>query len=398
MNEYRVNDVDLQGFLHSFTDGDGKLPSDFEQLKTEGHYLIHGDEKRRFCLKEKEIYLKDTMENLLAKSICFFSDMPISYAVHVKVSGRADITILNNKRIAMEIKEKQVKGKSIIVKYWDGTVDRGPLKTEKYIKGPFGEKVNTIYYPSVADSLLRLSRKVYSLSYEAENECSLSAAVREIHKKRENTLAVKPPDFLRAWMEDIKLLPAIRKTGYLQGIPDESRISQLKELIGKEGYMRITPELAAKAEKFRLPRYTLQKDGTIGYAQDVQPRDKSSLFLMGKQWAKMLDVLVNEKPVYCSKELLVAMKTEAKHEASNAKKETDKTAFASILRKLTCFLEAIEKHNLSHLLKENAVEKTLPDFLSEDEKEKLDKMYRFPAKEHSIVADRSIRYPDAVAR
>lgn len=398
MNEYRVNDVDLQGFLHSFTDGDGKLPSDFEQLKTEGHYLIHGDEKRRFCLKEKEIYLKDTMENLLAKSICFFSDMPISYAVHVKASGRADITILDNKRLTMEIKEKQVKGKSIIVEYWDGTVDRGPLKTEKYIKGPFGEKVNTIYYPSVADSILQLSRKVYSLSYEAENERSLSAAVREIHKMRENTLAVKPPDFLRAWMEDIKLLPAIRQLGYLQGMPDESRISSLKELMKKEKFIRITPELVAQAQKFRLPRYTLQKDGTIGYAYDIQQGKKDQLFLMKEDWLKLLDILVNEKPVYCSKELLIAMKTEAKYEASNAKKQTDKTTFASIVRKLTCFLEAIESHNLSHLLKENEIKRELPAFLSVDEKEKLDKMYRFPAKEHSIVADRSIRYPDAVAR
>ena len=398
MDEYRVNDVDLQEFLHSFTDGDGKLPSDFEQLKTEGHYLIHGDAERRFCLKKREIYLKDTMENLLAKSICFFSDMPVSYAVHVKASGRADIAVLDNRKLSVEIKEKQVKGKSITVKYWDGTVDRGPLKTEKYIKGPFGEKVNTIYYPSVADSLLQLSRKVYSLSYEAENERSLSAAVREIHKKRENTFTVKPPDFLRAWMEDIKFLSAIRQTGYLQGMPDESRISQLKELMKKEGYIRITPELAAQAEKFRLPRYTLQKDGTIGYAQDVQPGDKTSLFLMKEDWLKMLNILVNERTVYCSKELLVAMKTEAKYEASKAKKETDKTAFASIVRKLTCFLEAVENHNLSHLLKENAVKRELPDFLSVDEKERLDKMYRFPAKEHSIVADRSIRYPDAVAR
>ena len=250
----------------------------------------------------------------------------------------------------------------------------------------------------MADSLLRLSRKVYSLSYEAENERLLSAAVREIHKKRENTLAVKPPDFLQAWMEDIKLLPAIHRSRYQQGMPDESRISQFKELMGKEGYIRITPELAAQAEKFRLPRYTLQKDGTIGYAYDIQQGKKDQLFLMKEDWLKLLDILVNEKPVYCSKELLVSMKSEAKYEISRVKKETDKTAFVSIVRKLTCFLEAMESHNLSYLLKENAVEKTLPDFLSADEKEKLDKMYRFPAKEHSIVADRSIRYPDAVAR
>lgn len=58
MEEYRMNDVELSVFLHSFRGGDGKLPSDFEQLKTEGHYLIHWDSERAFCLKEREIYLK----------------------------------------------------------------------------------------------------------------------------------------------------------------------------------------------------------------------------------------------------------------------------------------------------------------------------------------------------
>ena len=79
------------------------------------------------------------MENLLARSICFFSDMPVSFAAHVKASGRADIEVLDNRRLSMEVKEKQLKGKSITVKYKDGKTDKGPLKTEKYIKGPFGE-------------------------------------------------------------------------------------------------------------------------------------------------------------------------------------------------------------------------------------------------------------------
>ena len=398
MNEYRVNDVDLREFLHSFTDGDGKLPSDFNLLTREGHYLIHGDAERLFCLKEKEIYLKDTMENLLAKSICFFSNMPISYVVHVKASGRADIEVLDNRKLSAEIKEKQVKGKSIAVTYTDGTIDKGPLKTEKYIKGPFGEKVSTVHYACVADSLLDLSREVYSLSYEAENERSLSAEVREIHRKREHNLPVKTKGFFRTAMEDRNLLLAVRQTRYLQGMPDESRISQLKELMRKEGYIRITPELAAQAEKFKLPRYTLQKDGTIGFAHDVQKGDKSSLFLMKKPWVKMLDILVNEKPIYCSKELLVTMKVEAKYEASNAKQERKKVIFASIAKKLTCFLEAVENHNLSHLLKENAVKRELPDFLSADEKEKLTKMYRFPTKEQTMVSDRSAHYQETIAR
>lgn len=397
MTEFRVNDVDLQEFLHSFTDGDGKLPSDFDQLKREGHYLIHGDAERVFCLKEKYIYLKDTMENLLAKSLCYFSNMPISYAVHVKPSGRADITVLDNKRLSIEIKEKQVKGKSITVRYKDGTVDKGALKTERYIKGPFGEKVSTIQYACVADSLLQMSRKVYTLTYEAENERSLSAAVREIHRKRERSLPVKIKRSFRSWMEDIKLLPAIRRTRFLMGMPDEIRISRFREMMKKEGYIKMTPELAAQAKRFRLPRYFLQKDGMVGYAHETKPDKKGILFLMKKDWVKMLDTLMHEKSVQCSRELLTAMKMEARYEASNAKNQRDAVTFSLIAGKLDCFLEAIENNNLSHLLKENAVETTLPDFLSTAEKEKLAGMYRLE-REHSIVADRSAHYLDAAGR
>ena len=398
MNEYRMNDVDLQEFLHSFRDGDGKLPSDFEQLKTEGHYLVHWDLERAFCLKEREIYLKDTMENLLARSICFFSDMPVSFAAHVKASGRADIEVLDNRRLSMEVKEKQLKGKSITVKYKDGKTDKGPLKTEKYIKGPFGEKVNTIHYACVADALLSLRREVYSASYEAANERSLSAAVREIHRKRERTLPVKPPGVLRGVMEDLKLLLAIRQARYLHGLPDEERIARLKEQMEKGGYIRISPEAEAAAKKFRLPRYALQKGGEISYIHDMQPRDKNSLYLMKRDWLKMLDILTNEKPVYCSQELLVAMKMEAKQEASSARTEKEADVFGSITRKLSCFLEAVDRHNLTHILKGQAKEWVLPEFISPDERKKLSSLYRFPEKEVMMVADRKTCYPKAMAR
>ena len=398
MDEYRVDDVDLQVFLHSFRDGDGKLSSDFEQLKTEGHYLIHWDSGRAFCLKEREIYLKDTMENLLAKSICFFSDMPVSFAVYVKASGRADIEVLDNRKLSVGIKEKQVKGKSITVKYKDGTIDKGPLKTEKYIKGPFGEKVNTIHYACVADTLLSLRREVYSASYEAVNERSLSAAVREIHRKRERTLPVKPPGVLRGVMEDLKLLLAIRQTRYLHGLPDEERIARFKEQMKKEGYIRISPELAAEAKKFRLPSYALQKGGKISYIHDVQTKEKNPLYLMKRDWLKMLDILTNEKPVYCTRELLAAMKMEAKQEASGAKSEQDEEVFYSIESKLSCFLEEIDRHNLSHILKGQTKSWTLPEFISPDERRKLFSLYHFPEKEVMMVADRKSRYPEAMAR
>ena len=398
MNEYRMNDVDLQEFLHSFRGGSGKLPSDFDQLKKEGHYLIHWDSERAFCLKEREIYLKDTMENLLARSLCFFSDMPVSFAVHVKASGRADIEVLDNRKLSAEIKEKQVKGKSITVTYTDGTIDKGPLKTEKYIKGPFGEIVNTIHYACVADTLLSLRREVYSASYEAVNERSLSAAVREIHRKRERTLPVKPPGILRGVMEDLKLLLSIRQTGYLHGLPDEERIARFKELMKKEDYIRISPELAAGAKKFRLPRYALQKGGEVSYIHDVQSREKNPLYLMKKDWLKMLDILTNEKPVYCTRELLVAMKMEAKQEASTAKSEKDAEIFYSIDSKLSCFLEEVDRHNLSHILKGQTKAWTLPEFISPEERKELSKLYRFPERKVISVADRSPRYLEAMGR
>ncbi|MBD5462688.1 MAG: hypothetical protein HDR24_06455 [Lachnospiraceae bacterium] len=401
MTEFRVSDVDLQEFLHSFTDGDGKLPSDFEQLKREGHYLIHGDTERSFCLKEREIYLKDTMENLLARSICFFSNMPISYAVHVKASGRADITVLDNKRLSMEIKEKQVKGKSITVRYKDGTSDKGALETEKYIKGPFGEKVSAVHYACVADSLLYLSREIYTLSYAAENERSLSAAVREIRRKREHSLPERAKGFFRSWLEDIKLLPAIRQGSFCHGMPDEDHIVKLKKLMKAEGYIRITPEQAAQAKKFNLPRYFLQNNGMVNYAHDVLSDlwdKKGALLLMKKEWAKMLDILVNEKPVRCPREILVAMKMEAKHEASIAKKEKDKETFAAIADKLGCFLEITDRHNLSHLFTGQGKDWVLPDFISEAEKEKLAVMYRLPERENAIVADWGARYLDTAGR
>ena len=398
MEEYRMNDVELSVFLHSFRGGDGKLPSDFEQLKTEGHYLIHWDSERAFCLKEREIYLKDTMENLLARSVCYFSDMPVSFAVHVKASGRADIEVLDSRKLSMEIKEKQVKGKAITVTYTDGTIDKGPLKTEKYIKGPFGEKVNTIHYTSVADTLLALRREVYSASYEAINERSLSAAVREARRKRERTLPVKPLAFFRPFMEDMRLLLAIRKTGYQHGLPDEERISKLKGQMEQEGYIRISLELAVQAKKFRLPRFTVQRSGNITFACDIQSRDKTSLYLMKKDWAKMLDILINEKPVRCSRELLVAMKQEAKAKASGAKTEKDAEIFYSIDSKLSCFLEEIESHNLLHILKGQTGDRELPEFISPEERKELSKLYHFPERKLMSVADRSPHYLETMGR
>ena len=138
-------------------------------------------------------------------------------------------------------------------------------------------------------------------------------------------------------------------------MPDEERISQMKKYMKRAGYIRITQEQALQAKKFNLPRYFLQNDGMVNYAHDVLSElwgKKGTLLLMKKEWAKMLDILVNERPVQCSRELLAAMKVEAKHEASIAKNEKDKVAFAVIEDKLDCFLELTDRHNLTHLFTE----------------------------------------------
>ena len=258
--------------------------------------------------------------------------------------------------------------------------------------------INTIHYACVADTLLSLRREVYSASYEAVNERSLSAAVREIHRKRERTLPVKPPGILWGVMEDLKLFLSIRQTGYLHGLPDEERIFKFKEQMKQEGYIRISPELAAGAKKFRLPRYALQKGGEVSYIHNIQSREKNPLYLMKKDWLKMLDILANEKPVYCTRELLVAMKMEAKQEASTAKTEKDAEIFYSIDSKLSCFLEEIERNNLTHILKGQAKAWTLPEFISPDERKVLSRLYHFPDREVMVVAERNFHYPESMAR
>ena len=119
---------------------------------------------------------------------------------------------------------------------------------------------------------------------------------------------------------------------------------------------------------------------------------------MKRDWLRMLDILTNEKPVYCSRELLVAMKQEARAEALGAETEKDAEAFYSIDSKLSCFLEEIEIHNLLHILKGQTKEWVLPEFISPDERKKLSSLYRFPEKEVMMVADRKTCYPKAMAR
>lgn len=112
--------------------------------------------------KEKA-YLKDSMENLMARSLPYFSDMRVSFSVYIKdKTGKADITVLDNCRLSKEIAKKQAKGKSLTIRYRSGKSQGSRLSTEQYIRGPFGEKVNCICYSYLADTLIRMRQDMFS--------------------------------------------------------------------------------------------------------------------------------------------------------------------------------------------------------------------------------------------
>lgn len=243
MNEYRIKDVDIHEFLHFIMEDGGKLPADFDMLQKSGNYLIHVDGEKAFCLNEREIYLKDSMENLMARSLPYFSDMRVSLSVHIKdKEGKADITVLDNRRLSKEITRKQAKGKSLTIRYRSGKTRNTRLSTEQYIRGPFGEKVSCICYAYLADALIRMRQDMFSgrgdflpFVYQAENELSLSATVREIHAMREKTFeAASMEQFRREWGE-MQSLRIMDQYNYQRGRPDSERIKSFQQEIKQAG-------------------------------------------------------------------------------------------------------------------------------------------------------------------
>ena len=147
LEEYRIKDVDIKQFLHLVIGADGKPPIDFDMLQKEGHYIVHSGQGRDFCLKEREIYLKESVENLIAKSFCHFSPAGTTFAIHIKnKAGRADISVLDNRRLSRAVTKRQVRGKSLTIHYRGGRMKKCRLSTDQYIRGPFGEKTAFISY------------------------------------------------------------------------------------------------------------------------------------------------------------------------------------------------------------------------------------------------------------
>lgn len=400
LKEYRIKDVDIHEFLHFIMEDGGKLPADFDLLQKGGNYLIHVDGEKAFCLNEREAYLKDSMENLMARSLPYFSDMRVSFSVHIKdKTGKADITVLDNRRLSKEIMKKQAKGKSLTIRYRSGKTKSSRLSTEQYIRGPFGEKVNCICYSYLADTLIRMRQDMFSgrgdffpFTYQAENERSLSATVREIHAVREKTLETKSVEQFRRDWNELQFLRMMDQYNYQKGRPDSERLNSFRQEIKQAGYKKVTKQMAAQAASFNLPVFALTKRGTIDYVRDINEVGKKAPVFMKKEWLGMLDILANKKEVPCSRKTLIRFR-DAAREAYDKAEQADKSELAGIAIKITYFLEAVDKRGLSNLLQDRDIllngSIQIPSFLSAMEKESFQYLYKAGAQEHMAVAERA---------
>lgn len=401
LEEYQIKDVDIKQFLHSVIGADGKPPIDFDMLQKEGHYIVHSGQGRNFCLKEREIYLKGSMENLIAKSFCYFSSTGTSFAIHIKdKTGKADISVLDNRRLSREIAKRQVKGKSLTIHYRSGRTKKCSLSTDQYIRGPFGEKVDIICYGYLADSLMEMRRDMFSgrgaisaFTYEAENERSLSAVAKEAAAERGRNLKGKTLEQFKTWWEEKQLLQALERQNYRPELSDKEKLATVRRLIHDGGYKRISVETAEKAKSFNIPCFVPARDGNMDFVKNAKLLDKNLPIYIKAGWDKMLDILTNEKPVPCTRSILRSTEKAAR-DAYDRAAAVDKPKLAGLAIKITYFLEAVDRHSLSCILqKENdsGKESRAPDFLSEPEKEKFRYFYKEEQKV-MMVADRTMEY------
>lgn len=402
MEEYQIKDVDIKQFLHLVIGADGKPPIDFDLLQKEGHYIVHSGQERNFCMKEREIYLKDSMENLIAKSFCYFSTAGTSFAIHIKdKNGKADISVLDNRRLSREIARRQVRGKALTIHYRGGRTKKYRLSTDQYIRGPFGEKVDLICYGYLADSLMRMRRDMFSgrgeisaFVYEAENERSLSAVAREAAAERERNLKGKTLEQFKTWWEEKQLLQALKRQNYRPELSDKEKLATVRQLIYDGGYRRISTETAERAKTYNIPCFVPARDGNMDFVKDVKSLDKNLPIYIKTGWDKMLDILTNQKPVPCTRSILRSMEKAAR-DAYGSAAVADKPQLAGLAIKITYFLEAVDRHSLSGILqkeRDSGKESKAPDFFSESEKEKFRYLLDKEEQRLMMVADRSMEY------
>lgn len=139
MQHYLFRHININNFISDLIEAvqtSQTLSSDFLQIyqplpDQSTHYLVHIDKKRSFCLNERNVYLKNTMENLIAKSLKYISPLPVSASIHITENKDGipygTISILNNRELAKEIREKQQKGKEVYFQNKDGKIAKENL-------------------------------------------------------------------------------------------------------------------------------------------------------------------------------------------------------------------------------------------------------------------------------
>ena len=108
----------------------------------------------------------------------------------------------------------------------------------------------------------------------------------------------------------------------------------------------------------------------------------------------MLDILVNRKPVPCTRSILKNMAKAARDVYEKAS-EADKPQLAGMAIKISYFLEAVDRYCISGILqgeRESSLDIKAPDFLSAPEKKKFCYLMDKEKREVTMVAERTMEY------
>lgn len=236
--------------------------------------------------------------------------------------------------------------------------------------------------------------EISAFTYEAENERSLSAVAREAVAVRERTLPGKTLEQFKTWWEEKQLLQALKRQNYRPELPDKEKLATVRQLIHDGEYRRISTETAERAKTYNIPCFVPAREGNMDFVKNVKLLDKNLPIYIKAGWDKMLEILVNQKPVPCTRRILRSMEKAAR-DAYDSAAVADKPQLAGLAIKITYFLEAVDRHSLSDILQEerdSSLESRAPDFLSEPEKEKFRYLLKKEEQKVMMVADRAVEY------
>lgn len=187
---------------------------------------------------------------------------------------------------------------------------------------------------------------------------------------------------------------ALKRQNYRPELPDKEKLATVRQLIHDGEYRRISTETAERAKTYNIPCFVPAREGNMDFVKNVKLLDKNLPIYIKAGWDKMLEILVNQKPVPCTRRILRSMEKAAR-DAYDSAAVADKPQLAGLAIKITYFLEAVDRHSLSDILQEerdSSLESRAPDFLSEPEKEKFRYLLKKEEQKVMMVADRAVEY------